>query len=231
MISKSKRQAAFLLALCMMVCLLAGCKDSGGDETAATTTAATTTTLPTTTTTTHPAMMEEELTVRDGPGFSHNAIGGVAKGEGIVIIGHEGDWFKIQFGDGVGYVNAHYVAVEGQPNASQMQEERPVPTTTTAPASAGVINADKVSVLAGPDAAQDAIGEFTKGQQVTILGREGDWYKVQFGGGFGYVDAKTVDAGKTTTTAAGTTGSGQVTTTTAKHATPPAGAQAAVVQP
>ena len=210
-----KRVGALSLAV-MMLTAFAGCGDDASQEDpTAVTTTTTAPTVATTTTTMVNGAMEEELTVREGPGFSYNAIGGVAKGSAIEIVGRSGDWFKIRFGDGYGYVNAHYVAVDGQPNASQMQAERPTVTTTTSAANTGVIKTDTVTVYPAPDASSDAIGELGKDSQVTIISREEEFYQIHFGTGIGFVPADAVDAGKTTTTA-----TGEVTTTTGKGAIP-----------
>ncbi len=219
-LSKSLRVIAALLAVLMSVTVATACNDSEETDTTVTTTTAPTTTTTTPTTAVN-GVMDDELTVRDGPGFSHNAIGGVAKGEPITIVGHEGDWFKIRFGDGFGYVNAHYVAVEGQPNASQMQASRPVMTTTTAVSNTGVIKADTVTVYPSPDASGDSIGELPKDSQVIIISREEEFYQIQFGTGIGFVPADKVEVKVTTTSLAdGTTGSGAITTTTGKNAIP-----------
>lgn len=213
-----KRAAALSLAALMLMTVAVGCgKNESQEDTTTTTVTTEATTVPTTTTTMVNGSMDEELSVREGPGFSYSVIGGVAAGQGIEIVGRSGDWFKIRFGDGFGYVNAHYVAVEGQPNASQMQADRPLPTTTTAAANVGVIKKDKVSVYPAPDASSDVIGEIGKDTEVTIISREEEFYQIQFGTGIGFIPADTVDAGKTTTPS---TGTGEVTTTTVKGAIP-----------
>lgn len=127
--NKTFRQVLGLAAVIgATLALCSGC--SGGGDTAPTTapTEAPTTVI---TTTTHPGMMNGEVNVREGPGFGYASLGGIRAGSDIVIVGREGDWYKIEFGDGYGYVSAHYVDVSGASNASQMIASRAPATTVT----------------------------------------------------------------------------------------------------
>lgn len=114
--------------------LLAACAGCSGapEETAPTATTGPSYTVATTTT--QSGAMNSEVNVRSGPGFEFEVLGGVPAKQPIVIVGREGDWFRIEHGDGYGYVNAHYVDVNGVPNASQMAASRVTapPTTTMA---------------------------------------------------------------------------------------------------
>lgn len=216
-----KRLLALIAVLGVMVTIAAGCaKDASkdGDTTAPTTTAATT--LPPTTTTAVNGVMEGEVYVRTGPGSQYDPIGGVLLNEGVTIVGREGDWYKIRFADTYGYVNAHYVAVEGQPNASMMQEERPKATTTTAfKAEEFTVSGETAKVYAASGSQDEAMGELKKDTVVTVTGKDGDWYEIEYQGGIGYVKAEDVTKG-TTTTVPSSTGTGVVTTTTGKNGIP-----------
>lgn len=208
-----KRTVALLLVLAVFTVLAVGCGKEEPDpaDTAVTTTTAST--LPPTTTTTLNGQMNSGLNVREGPGSQYPSLGGVLPDEAVVIVGRVGDWYKIEFGDTYGYINAHYVSVDGQPNASQMQEDRPMATTTTMfePIN-GTVVGETVKVYASPDASQEAMGEITKDANVTITDQQGDWYQIEYNGGIGYVQLGGVTKVTTTTTTA-TTAEGQTTTT------------------
>ena len=101
--------AALLLAL-------AGCGRADTDSTPPTTTAPATTVtlaLPTTApTAAYPPVgyvNASSLHVRPEPNTDKYAIGGLKFGDMVTIVGKEGDWYKIQFKDGFGYVNAQYI--------------------------------------------------------------------------------------------------------------------------
>jgi len=217
--SMIKRTLAMFSVLLVMAVLVAGC-GTEEEPPAQPVTTTTQTTLPTTTTTCIGGKMEGELNVREGPGSQYASMGGVLLGEAVEIVGREGDWYKIRFGDTYGYINAHYVAVDGMPNASQMQAERPLATTTTAfKQQEGVAGADSVKVYAAPNTSDEAMGELKKDTPITIVGKDGDMYQIEYNGGIGYVPVTDVSK-STTTSSALSTGSGQVTTTTGKNGIP-----------
>ena len=49
------------------------------------------------------------LNVRNGPGKTYSVIGSLGKGTPVTILGEEGDWYKIQYGSGEGYVSKQYI--------------------------------------------------------------------------------------------------------------------------
>lgn len=124
------KRLAMLLTVLMLLIACVGCSGAPEEASAPVTTGPSYTVA---TTTTQSGAMNSEVNVRKGPGFDQEVLGGVAAKESIVIVGREGDWYKVQFGDGYGYVNAHYVDVTGASNASQMAASRvTAPPTTTA---------------------------------------------------------------------------------------------------
>ena len=102
--------------------------NDGGEDSVTTTTQATTTVA--TTTTQHGVLAASDVIVRSGPGLDHDAIGGITYDEEVTILGREGDWYRIQFGDQIGYISAQYVDVDDAPNASEMVEGLKTTSTT-----------------------------------------------------------------------------------------------------
>lgn len=122
-------------ALLLAASAFTACSPNDGDnEQVTTTTAVTTTAL--TTTTNHGSLAASDVIVRSGPGLDYDAIGGITYGEDVTILGKEGDWYRIQFGDQIGYISAQYIDVDDAPNASEMVEGLKTTkayTTTKAP--------------------------------------------------------------------------------------------------
>jgi uncharacterized protein YgiM (DUF1202 family) len=56
----------------------------------------------------------------------------------------------------------------------------------------GVIKNNEVPLLMGPDAHFQAVATITRGDQVTILDRRSDWYKIQYGSTIGWVANKEI---------------------------------------
>ncbi len=147
-----KQAAVAALALCLLA--LCGCGGGNDEPTVTTTTAASTTVV--TTTTQHGVLDTGGLRVRSGPGFEYDEIGGMNYQEDVVILDRVGDWYMIRFGDGVGYINAHYVDMDDAPNASEMAATLPTAaptTTTTKPASTTTKAGGTTTTAAGGTAA------------------------------------------------------------------------------
>ena len=49
------------------------------------------------------------LNVRNGPGTTYSVIGSLGKGTQVTILGEDGDWYKIQYDSGEGYVSKKYI--------------------------------------------------------------------------------------------------------------------------
>ncbi len=60
----------------------------------------------------------DSMRVRGGAGLTTEIIGGITFGEKVEILGKEGDWYKIRFGDGFGYVSGHYITFTEPTTAS-----------------------------------------------------------------------------------------------------------------
>ncbi|MDD3833624.1 MAG: SH3 domain-containing protein [Oscillospiraceae bacterium] len=70
-------------------------------------------------------------------------------------------------------------------------------TTGTIPnenTSFGWCNADSLHARSGPGSEYFGIGELKHGEKVTIVGREGDWFKIQFADGFAFVSAQFIQS-------------------------------------
>lgn len=134
------KTAICVAVLTVAASALTACSPNDDTTQSTTTTVAETTTAALTTTTGHGVMSATDVIVRSGPGLDFEAIGGITYDEEVIILGREGDWYRIQFGDQVGYINAQYVDVDDAPNASDMvealkstttQARTEAPTTTT----------------------------------------------------------------------------------------------------
>lgn len=168
-----KRKMAVLLAVVSLTAFLAACQRSGGDdsstpsstESSATTTTTETSTTVTTTTTAKPiepmgyGYSIDSVNVRTGPGTEYRGIGGLYYGERVLILAREGNWYQIQFGDGVGYVSADYIQAnkpEAKPTQTPstsrtfgtLNNPTTAATTTTTAASATVTTSSDASTTA-----------------------------------------------------------------------------------
>lgn len=50
----------------------------------------------------------EKLNVRSGAGTDYSAVGSLSSGTTATVVGTTGDWYKIEYGNGYGYISAEY---------------------------------------------------------------------------------------------------------------------------
>ncbi len=112
------------------------------------------------------------VNVRTGPNSAkYPAIGYLVKGELVTYLGKTGDWSKIAYKNGTGYVFSKYLM-------------DPLTQTPKYYRSA----TEPVNVRTGPDSAKyPVIGSLKKGETVQYLGDSGNWAMVLYKGKIGFV--------------------------------------------
>lgn len=111
--------------------------------------------------------VDPSLNVRTGPWGE--IIGSLYDGNKVEIIGSSGDWYQINYGNGTAYVHSDYVVVGDAASAS------------SSTSSTGTVHVNpSLNIRTSPWGA--VIGSFYEGDQVTIIGQEGDWYKISWNG-------------------------------------------------
>ncbi len=229
------KMIAVMMAAATLLCAGCASKEPAAD------TEGTTTNVAVTTTTTAPVTMETKIgrctatdyIVRDEPSLDASSPGGLLKDEEVVILGREGDWFKIQYGDGIGYVNAQYITIISDPTTTLPVRTTLATTTkatttvpTTAPTQIGRVEADEEIVVRGePNEDAESVGNLPAGEEIVIIDQNGDWYEVEIDGNKGYVNVEDITI-VTTTTKKGettTTKKGETTTTKKGETTTKAG--------
>ena len=105
------------------------------------------------------------LNVRSGPSTNDSVITMISKDTKITIISSEDGWYKISINGTTGYVMASYVTVSGT-------------SSSDAVGSVGIVNTGTLNVRKGAGTDTQSLGYIYSGTQVSILGSEGEWYKV-----------------------------------------------------
>jgi len=62
------------------------------------------------------------LNVRAGAGTSYKVIGGLKNGERIEVLSTSGDWHKIKWGSGTGYVHSDYVVLDKSTSSNDVEK-------------------------------------------------------------------------------------------------------------
>ncbi|PKM95097.1 MAG: hypothetical protein CVU84_07185 [Firmicutes bacterium HGW-Firmicutes-1] len=129
------------------------------------------------------------LNVRSNPSTSSPIISKTYLGEKVSILSAEGDWYKIKLSNNkLAYVSSDFVK---KTTSAEIKPLQSAPSTTNY----GYVNVPILNLRASNSLSSNIIGKLTQRTQVSILGTEGDWYKVktedhQIGYAFGtYIDS------------------------------------------
>jgi cell wall-associated NlpC family hydrolase len=115
------------------------------------------------------------LNLRDGPGVNYVGMTTLESGQTFDLVEQYQDWVRIA-GDGIeGWVHASNLDI-----ASGVIER--VPATETIPDAnpplVGVASAETINLRKGPGTAYEEINTLGSGDQVNLIARYGDWYKI-----------------------------------------------------
>lgn len=123
------------------------------------------------------AVTGSSVNLRQGPTTMASVVGKVVEGDNLVSYGKTDDglWYKVKFADTEGYIYAEYVT-----------------TDTNKILGEGTIN-DGVNFRKEPSTSSEIISTLTINSKITIIGSEGEWYKVVINDQEGYVVARCVD--------------------------------------
>ena len=125
------------------------------------------------------------LNFRSGPSTNDTVISELSEGTVLCILGTEGTWKRVQWGNRVGYVSADYLTIHSA-----------YPATTGGDTSAmiSLSSADgTVPLLASPSTTATVIVDIAHGIQVTVLTNDGSWCRVKVAGLEGYLRTSQLD--------------------------------------
>jgi N-acetylmuramoyl-L-alanine amidase len=127
----------------------------------------------------------DTVNIRSGPGLSYPLVKVAKRGEKYAIIKEKDDWVEIQLSFGqTGWVVNWLVTKDNN-------------QTTTANASsndsAAIANSNQLRVRSGPGTSFRVIDILSKGQAVSILDQNENWYKISTPSGAGWVSSEFVD--------------------------------------
>lgn len=152
------------------------------------------------------------INVRRGPGTEHDVLMQMAPGDTCTLVEDEGnedetvEWYHIQIGDVEGYAAKEYMEVRTELIQVPLATSTPEPTATPEPTEAPterpsaepgyewtqvtmgtLIARTKTNIRAGAGTEHDIVGHMSPGETCTVLGEEGDWYRVVRGTYQGYI--------------------------------------------
>ena len=133
--------------------------------------------------------VSSSLNVRSSASTSSKVIGSLSGNTKVTIIGEEGAFYKIEYKGSHGYVAKEYVKdVTESSNSNQGTQTPEKPSTPENTEKTGVVNvSSSLNVREGASTSSKVIGSLSGNTNVTIVGEEGAFYKIEYKGSHGYV--------------------------------------------
>ena len=146
------------------------------------------------------------LNVRSGASTSSGIIGSLSNGSNVTIVGESGNWYKIKYGTSTGYVSKEYIKASGESSNSNTENNTNNSNSesngnntsgeTSTNKTGYVVNvSSSLNVRNQASTNSNIIGALYNGANVTIVGENGDWYKIKYGSSTGYVSKDYISLG------------------------------------
>lgn len=135
------------------------------------------------------------LRIRESASTSSAVLGTIRNGSTFDIISKSGSWYQIKYNGITGYVHGDYVKeVEASSAISTKGKVYNVSTN--------------LRVRSGASTSSSVLGYLTNNTEVNIVGSEGEWYKIQYNGGYGYVSKEYITTNGNSANNAGSNNTG-----------------------
>ena len=155
------------------------------------------------------------LNVRSEASTSSTVLGTLYSGSSVNIIGESGSWYKITYNSSTAYVHKDYITENKPSSGSDNNSSTSNDSVSNGNSSSSevmnetgvVVNvSSNLRVRKEASSSSLVLGYLLNNQTVTIIGKEGNWYKINFNGSTGYVSADYVKITTGTTNNGGSTG-------------------------
>jgi len=116
------------------------------------------------------------VNVRSGPSTDHTVTGNLLQGTEVTVLEEQNGWYHISYNNLNGWVSAQYIKVT--------------------PGATVQVTGSLVNLRSGPGTSHAVVGQARQGDTLLLLGKEGDWCKVQTASGLiCYVSSSLVQNG------------------------------------
>ncbi|MGG3469299.1 SH3 domain-containing protein [Neobacillus pocheonensis] len=131
----------------------------------------------------------ETVNVRGGPGLSYPLVKVANRGEKYSIVKEKDDWIEIQLSFGkTGWVVNWLVTKENE------QKTANAASSSESKSTVAIANTDQLRVRSGPGTSFRIVGFLNKGQEVSVLDQNENWYKITSTFGEGWVAKEFLDS-------------------------------------
>ncbi len=130
------------------------------------------------------------LNIRKSPSTSSGIITSLRNGTELKVVGTEGDWYKVYSESfGYGYASKSYITIVSSNNGNNNngggnQDNNQGSSTQTGT----IVNiSTTLNVRASASTTSKILGTLKNGANISIISKEGSWYKISYNGTIGYV--------------------------------------------
>ena len=118
------------------------------------------------------------LRLREKPNTSSQIMTTAPYGDSVVVLGKEGDWYKVNYNLDIGYMNGDYLTLKERENIDLGSAR---------------IDASVVNVRSSPNTSSRTVHQVKRNETVEIFGFNCGWYKVHSKSEIGYIRSDLVE--------------------------------------
>lgn len=156
------------------------------------------------------------LRVRSGASTSSSILGYLTNNTEVTIVGSEGEWYKIQYNSGYGYVSKEYITTNGDStnNTGSNNTGNTSSSETEINKTGYVYNVSSGGLRVRKEASTSStiLGTLYSGNSVNIVGETGSWYKIKYNSSYAYVHKDYITENKPSSESSSNTGNSSSTT-------------------
>lgn len=126
------------------------------------------------------------VNLRASPGTACAIVGKALRGQSLEVLGKQGDWYQVRK-DGVTCWIAGWLVEVNQsaPQVSTSPSYRPSPAQSQGDMLE--VTGNSVNIRSGPGTTYAVAGRANRGDKYRLLGKSGDWYKIEVNGGSAWI--------------------------------------------
>ena len=130
-----------------------------------------------------------EVNVREGAGTSTDKLYSLSEGAKVDVTGLKGDWYRVHTSSGTGYVLAKYVSLTSTSSSGSDSTSASLKEIS----GTGTATGNGINVRKSASTSSTALYKLSKGDSVTVTGKQGDWYRIKTSQGTGFVLDEYID--------------------------------------
>ncbi|WP_300869714.1 SH3 domain-containing protein, partial [uncultured Clostridium sp.] len=138
------------------------------------------------------------LRVRSGASTSSSVLGYITNNTEVSIVGSEGNWYKIKYNSGYGYVSKDYIKITGTSSSGNSNNSSTNNSTNQGNTGSSETQVNKTGyvynvssgglrVRSEASTSSRVLGTLYSGNTVNIVGETGSWYKIKYNSSYAYV--------------------------------------------